>query len=118
MDLKLSAEAGKLTLVAGEMESSFINNIILSLEIPLGKWWFNPSFGSKLYLLRREKATPATAKLTKDYIEEALQWLISSGKFTSIDVTVELAKGRINYMVSGVTRAGEGLTYSNFVEVA
>ena len=35
--------------------------------------------GSRLWLLSRAKATPATALLAQDYCQEALQWLVDQG---------------------------------------
>lgn len=45
--------------------------------------------GSRLWLLRRSKATQETANLAKLYAEEALQWLIEDGVAKSVVVEAE-----------------------------
>src|SRR5260363_352074 len=39
-------------------------------------WWGKPNIGSRLWLLERAKATEATRQQARDYMTEALQWLI------------------------------------------
>lgn len=57
-------------------------------------WWadaFNAfPIGSRLWLLTRAKVTNETANTARDYIVEALDWMIQVGLATSIDVTVEV----------------------------
>lgn len=124
-DFKLSTETGTLTLDASGTEITGINNIIMSLAVKKGSWWFNPTFGSELHTLARAKATDSTAQLVKTYVQSALKWLISSGKLTSVTVITEIIpssgsaqRGRINYLVTAIAPAGNELSYSNFVEVA
>lgn len=54
-------------------------------------WWGDGDvvIGSRLWLLRRSKQTIETLNLAKDYITEALQWLIDDGVVGSFDITVE-----------------------------
>ena len=49
--------------------------------------------GSRLWLLRRAKATPATQRLAEQYIREALAWMIEDGVAGRIDVVTRLAAG-------------------------
>jgi len=117
MDFKLSTDAkGNISVVDGN-ETSVINNIILSLAIPLGGWWFNPKFGSTLHLLTREKATPETAAKVKESITSALKWMVSAGLLSFLDITTEVTTGRINYRIVAVQADGKDVKYSNFVEV-
>lgn len=50
-----------------------------------GGWWAdglnedNHRLGSRLYLLRRSKATPETLRRARFYAEEALAWLVADG---------------------------------------
>ena len=57
-------------------------------------WWadFINEFpiGSRLWLLTRAKVTNETANTARDYIEEALAWMITIRLATSIDVVVEV----------------------------
>ncbi len=57
--------------------------------------WFGDLFaenvgdliGSRLWLLKRAKATDETRNLAEDYAQEALQWLIDDGVADSIDIS-------------------------------
>lgn len=54
-------------------------------------WWADAGerypIGSRLWLLERAKQTAETAARAKDYIVEAVQWLINDGVAATIDVT-------------------------------
>ena len=60
-------------------------------------WWgdlVNPaeesdSTGSRLWLLSRAKTTQETLVLCEQYVREAVQWFITDGVATSIEVDVE-----------------------------
>ena len=59
-------------------------------------WWGdtypeieNDRIGSRLWLLTREKITQTTLIKAREYVEEALQWLIDDRIAESIDVRVE-----------------------------
>ena len=56
-------------------------------------WWGDKvdadnqdSTGSKLYLLRREKITDETIEKAKEYIRQALQWMIEDGVVSEINI--------------------------------
>jgi len=49
----------------------------------------NESLGSKLWLLNRSKITTETINKARDYITEAVQWMIDSGNLLAIEITVE-----------------------------
>jgi phage gp46-like protein len=81
-------------------------------------WWgdaFPPAvaagddrIGSRLWLLHREKSTDETLERAKDYISEALQWLIDDGIAASIEIEAEWVEprgpaGRLD-MTIGVVR--------------
>ena len=62
---------------------------------PRHGWWGdtwpvveNDRIGSKLWLLSREKITRETVNRARDYIRQALQWLIDDGIASRIDVEV------------------------------
>lgn len=94
------------------------NNIYLSLMIRKGTWLFDPEFGSRLYLLEREKALDRIAKKALEYCNEALKWILDSGRAESIDVTVELdkANSRLNCLIKA-TRKGVPATYGIYIQV-
>lgn len=106
-------KAGEL-VITGDLT----NNIYLSLSVRKGVWPFNPSFGSRLHLLQRAKATAHTAADAKDYCIEALKWLLDAGRADSLTVETELDKdkGRLNCLVT-VMQNGKKVTYEHFVVV-
>lgn len=106
--------------VLGTAGSPLLTLIFMSLMIPRGSWFANPLLGSRLHLLRKAKCLPATERLLKDYIAEALRWLRDGGKITSLEISTERipSRGRINFTVAAVGSDGEPVTYSNFVRVA
>lgn len=57
-------------------------------------WWGdsypavqNDRIGSRLYLLSRQKLTNKTALKAREYLSQALQWLIDDGVAARVDVT-------------------------------
>jgi phage gp46-like protein len=56
-------------------------------------WWGNllddQPIGSRLWLLRRAKHLPETLRLARDYIREALSWLLADGIAASLDIAAE-----------------------------
>ena len=54
------------------------------MDLPEGE-----SLGSKLWLLKREKLTPETINAARDYITEALEWMIDASLIVAMSVTVE-----------------------------
>ena len=82
---------GSMTFVKAE---NIMNNIYLSLKVKRGSFFYDPTFGSRLYLLDREKNTEIKKQLAIDYAREALQWLIASGKAQTVDVYAERDRQR------------------------
>ena len=54
------------------------------------------STGSKLYLLKRKKITNQTIMDAREYIEQALRWMIEDGVATEIKVEVERNASDVN----------------------
>ena len=54
------------------------------------------STGSKLYLLKRKKITSQTIMDAREYIEQALQWMIEDGVATEINAEVERNASDVN----------------------
>ncbi|EPW5905557.1 phage GP46 family protein, partial [Shigella sonnei] len=56
-------------------------------------WWGdtwpavqNDRTGSRLYLLRRSKLTNKTPQLARDYVREALAWMVEDGVASRLDI--------------------------------
>ena len=97
--------------------SDIRTNIYLSLNIKKGSWFANTQFGNELYKVK--KVTDAGLVLAKQYIEQALQWLIQTGKATSIKVEVVKSDklGSINFNVQALQPNGITVYYQQFLDV-
>lgn len=62
------------------------NAVYLRLMTPLGAYWHNPKFGSRLHELQREKNLARVQVLAVQYAQQALQPLLDDGRATAIDV--------------------------------
>jgi phage gp46-like protein len=79
MDAGLNPTTGDLS---GERIDSLQNAIYLRLEMPLGSWWADPSLGSRLHELSRCKDVSNIAVLARQYAQQALAQLLTSGRAT------------------------------------
>lgn len=111
--LRWDAASGQFDLVideqAGDLkaEDTLLTAVVLSLmcdaqadadDVPAGSdrrgWWADAysepaeSYGSRLWLLAREKQLPATIARARSYVLQALQWLIDDGLANAVDATV------------------------------
>ncbi len=80
----------ELNPITGDYTGSTINHlqnaVYIRLTTPLGSWWADPSIGSLLHLLQREKDVERIAQLAEQYASEALQPIVDSGRASSIAV--------------------------------
>jgi phage gp46-like protein len=64
-------------------------------------------YGSRLWLLKREKHTEETRRRAEDYANEALAWLVEAKLATSVSVTASwVARGVLGLAVSIATPGG------------
>jgi len=114
-------DSGMAALDVDQRANSIINNIYLSLAVEKGSFFANPDFGSRLHLLKRAKNTVRTEQLARDYCREALQWLIDSGRATSIEVFTERDRtvdlNRLKLLVEATQTDGRVVSFEKFVEV-
>lgn len=104
--------------VSFEKSSGLFNNVFLSLAIGEGDWWFDPSFGLKKR--KRLKNTPATARLLEKDHRDALQWMLDTGRATTVTVVaspVDNDRFRLQLHIEVTAADGEVVTYDKFVEV-
>ena len=66
-----------------------------NVEMPMG-WWGdswpmvqNDRYGSRLWQLERSTLTNALVNTVRDYINEALRWLIDDGVVSRIDLDIQ-----------------------------
>jgi phage gp46-like protein len=74
----------------------------MSIGTNKGTWFADPTFGSDLWLLKKEgKVDGQTAGTLERMVRESLQWLVKDGLVDTVDCTVERnGKNRINYQVT------------------
>lgn len=87
MDAFLDPSSGDYT---GERIATLANAAYLRLMTPLGGWWADPSLGSRLHELTREKDVPRVRKLAVQYAEQALAPLVNDGQARSVSVTADM----------------------------
>jgi phage gp46-like protein len=101
-------------------ETTVMNNIWLSLMIPKDSFFADRAFGSYLYLLKRAKKSLLTIQRIKDYIRDALGWMIETGRLVSIDPIVTDSsefKNRYYVEVKAVQSNNQPITYAFWQEV-
>jgi phage gp46-like protein len=107
---------GSLTL---EKATDIRSDIYNSLNIKKGSFFQNRNFGNDMF--RIKKVTAQNLNLAKQYIQEALAWLLQVGRAKTIDVIVEADSAdinRINVKVTATQPDGLIVTYSEWVYVA
>lgn len=71
-----------------------------------GGWWGDTyrgfKIGSRLWLLRRRKATRDTLVDAKKYIEEALAWMLTDGVASKVTVTTERNIERMDLLLFSI----------------
>lgn len=121
-DFLLTIEAGTgdadMTLTSGD---SFINNIYLSLMVDRGTFFQDTAFGSRLYMLKRGKSVDVNTRLAKDYCDEALAWMIESGRAKSFRIETWIDKlassDRLNIWILAVRADGREIEFTTFTEI-
>ncbi|CAB3764085.1 phage GP46 family protein [Paraburkholderia humisilvae] len=94
MDALLDPTTGGYT---GTSTTTLANPVYIRLKTPLGSWWADPTIGSRLHELEREKDTPRVRGLAIQYAEQALQPLIDDKRAQS--VTVTSADGQTGWLI-------------------
>lgn len=86
MEAGINPTTGDLT---GRRIKTLANAVYIRLMTPLGTWWKEPSLGSRLHELRREKDRPRVGILAKQYAEKALQPLLNDGRAKKITINAD-----------------------------
>lgn len=84
MDALIDPQTGDY---AGSRTDTLANAVYLRLATPLGSYWADPTLGSRLHELQREKDVSRVYVLARQYAEQALAPLIDDGRANSIEVT-------------------------------
>lgn len=91
--------------------------VYLRVMTPLGSWWADPTLGSRLHELQRQKDLPRVQRLAVQYVQQCLQPLVDDGRALAVDVQAEHEPGRLNLLVT-ITDAGQAeRTFNYFIKV-
>ena len=93
------------------------NSLYLRLTVPLGSWWADTTFGSRLHELRRSKDLARIAILAQQYAEQALAPILTDGRATSVSVTTQRAPGWLYLLIEVTAASGETLNFKHPVQV-
>lgn len=93
------------------------NAVYLRLMTPLGSYWAEPTLGSRLHELQRQKDLARVAILARQYAEQALAPILADGRATAIAVSTERQPGRLALLIEVTAASGERLTFQHPVTV-
>jgi phage gp46-like protein len=102
----------------GTSTTTLANAVYLRLQTPLGSWWADPTLGSRLHELQREKDTPRVRGLAIQYAEQALQPLIDDKRAKSVTVTTaDAPTGWLILLIEVVDATGNPQHFNHPVKV-
>ncbi len=100
------------------------NAVYIRLFTPLGSWWADPSLGSRLHELERQKDLERVRVLARQYAEDALAPLLRDGRARRVAVSAQsLGKdqsgsGRCLLLIEVEDATGKVASYNYQVKVS
>lgn len=110
-----SLTGGKLT---PDPARGLANAAYFRLMTPLGSYWAEPTLGSRLHELQREKDVVRVTRLAQQYAEQALQLLVDDGRVTALGVEVVRQPGRLLLLITLTASDGRSVTFQHPVSIA
>ncbi|TXG76830.1 MAG: hypothetical protein E6R11_07375 [Rhodocyclaceae bacterium] len=122
MDAWLNPVTGDYVLAAGTPQrdpaDGLANAVYLRLMTRRGAYWADPTLGSRLHELQREKDLPRISRLAVQYAQQALQPILDDGRARAIDITTEQpGNGRLHLLIEVTAANGQRLTFQHPVTV-
>jgi phage gp46-like protein len=121
MDAWINPQTRDYVLLQGQAErdaaGGLANSLYLRLTVPLGSYWADKTFGSRLNELGRVKDVARMAVLARQYAEQALAPVLKDGRATKINVSTERLPGRLNLLIEVTAASGETLNFKHPVQV-
>ena len=103
----------------GSQVTSLENAIYLRLTTPRGSLWHDPTLGSRLHLLAREKDVARVRRLGEEYVREALQPLLDDGRALALEVSgIRLERGFIVVLGQITDANGKAVPINQWVVVS
>ena len=106
---------GKLT---PDPAGGLANAAYFRLMTPLGSYWAEPTLGSRLHELQREKDVARVSRLAQQYAEQALQPILDDGRATAIKVDTARQPGRLLLLITITDSNGHSVAFQHPVSVA
>lgn len=115
MDMALDTQTGDYT---GTTITTLGNAVYLRLMTPLGKWWADPTLGSRLHELEREKDVSRVRVLARQFAQLALQPLIDDGRAKNIAIEAQQPlNGRVLLLIEVEDATGQKTVFQHPVKV-
>jgi len=115
MNFEISVSSTGVGTMTWDKPTTIATNIWWSLNVDHDTMFNNPGFGLKLNDIK--KVTQSNINIIRQRVESALQWLLNTGKASSIDVIVERDTqdpSRVNWKVTAVQASGIPVTVTSF----
>lgn len=102
----------------GDMQAAdaLEEQILRRLAVERGSALEDVQFGSRLYELRRTRASATTRALAEAYARDALAPLVANGTLRNLKVAVELSASRMTINVSAEAANRKPVTVTGIVE--
>lgn len=109
MDAQLSTLTSDYTASATD---TLANAVYLRLMTPLGSWFADPSLGSRLHELQRNKDLERVRRLAIEYSQAALAPLVDDGRAESVSVSAYRdVPGRLDLLIEVVDPTGRAVRW-------
>lgn len=98
------------------------NAAYLRLMTPLGSWFGDPTLGSRLHELQRQKDLARVESLARQYARDALRPLLDDGRAVDLQVETQRVKdgsggGRLALLVRLTDARGNSAVFRVYVKV-
>ena len=122
MDAWLNPSTGDYDLVnkalTADPANGLANAVYIRLMTPLGSWWQDATLGSRLHELVRQKDLSRVGLLAKQYTEDALKPILTDGRATKIEVTVDQPhNGRLLLSIAVTAASDAKFTFKHYIKV-
>jgi phage gp46-like protein len=122
MDAWIDPAVGDYSLLSGvaqrDVAGGLANSIYLRLTVPVGSYWGDATFGSRLGQLQRSKDLTRIGVQAVQYAQQALQPILDDGRLTSINVTsTQPGNGQLYLLIEAYAASGERLLFKHPVQV-
>ena len=91
--------------------------VFMRLNMHRGKYWANPSLGSRFYLLKRAKDVSRNVLLCKQYADEALEDLVPDRAASIVTMATQTIQSRVDLHIAITHLSGEQQTILYHVPV-